>query len=125
MGSWSPHRWDGRNRGMPRVVPRVACWFGIASGAFALVGLGLGTAWTWWRRAGDLVARGTSAYAAGDWSRAADLARRRLKTAPEDIGALRLLARATARLGRDAPANALFARLGAPALQAEDLFLLG
>jgi tetratricopeptide (TPR) repeat protein len=38
---------------------------------------------------------------------------------------LRLLARATARLGRDVAANALFARLGPPALQAEDLYLLG
>ena len=36
-----------------------------------------------------------------------------------------MLARATARLGRDSTANALFARLGSAALQSEDLFLLG
>ena len=48
-----------------------------------------------------------------------------MKGAPDDREALRLLARATARLGRDAPANALFARLGSAALQAEDLYLLG
>jgi predicted CXXCH cytochrome family protein len=73
----------------------------------------------------DPIVRGKSAYAAGDWSRAADLARARLKAAPNDPGALRLLARATARLGRDSTANALFAKLGSAALQSEDLFLLG
>ena len=52
-------------------------------------------------------------------------ARGRLKTAPQDVAALRLLARSTARLGRDGPANALFARLGSPALEPEDLYLLG
>ena len=60
-----------------------------------------------------------------DRSLAADLARLRLKAAPKDVEALRLLARATARLGRDGPANGLFARMGSDALQAEDLFLLG
>ena len=53
------------------------------------------------------------------------VARGRLKRAPDDRQALRLLARATARLGRDGQANALFARLGSSALQPEDLFLLG
>jgi tetratricopeptide (TPR) repeat protein len=81
--------------------------------------------WNKWRRAPDLLARGAAAYSHGHWNEAADLARRRLKAAPQDIEAVRLLARATARLGRDAPANALFARLGSDALQAEDLFLLG
>ncbi len=47
------------------------------------------------------------------------------RKAPHDVEALRLLARSTARLGRDEPANAMFARLGSEALRGEDLFLLG
>ena len=111
---------------MPRVVSRAAYgywWLGIVLGALALAGLGLG--WTSWRRDSDFLEQGASAYAKRDFRRAAELARRRLKGAPEDGEALRLLARATARLGRDIPANALFARLGSSALQAEDLYLLG
>jgi tetratricopeptide (TPR) repeat protein len=73
----------------------------------------------------DLVAHGRAAYATGDWSRAADLARTRLRAAPTDPEALRLLARASARLGRDSSANALFERLGSTALRSEDLYLLG
>src|SRR5262249_38639039 len=76
-------------------------------------------------RTPDLVTRGTSAYVTGDWNRAADLARSRLKAAPTRREALRLLASANARLRRDSAANALFARLGSAALQAEDLYLLG
>jgi tetratricopeptide (TPR) repeat protein len=110
---------------MPRVLPRAASWWVVALGALALTGLGLGAGWTYWRRDADVLPRGASAYARGEFTRAADLARRRLKAAPGEVEALRLLARATARLGRDAPANALFARLGSAALQAEDLYLLG
>jgi tetratricopeptide (TPR) repeat protein len=110
---------------MPRAVLRARFWWVIVLGAFGLTGLGLGAGWTYWRRDADVLARGASAYARGDFTRAADLARRRLKAAPEDVAALRLLARATARLGRDSSANALFARLGSAALQAEDLYLLG
>jgi tetratricopeptide (TPR) repeat protein len=66
-----------------------------------------------------------AAYVAGDWHGAANLARRRLRKASGDIEARRLLARSIARLGRDAEANAMFARLGSDALKAEDLLLLG
>jgi tetratricopeptide (TPR) repeat protein len=108
---------------MPRFAERAVWLSAIALGCLALAGVVWG--WTSWRSSAGLVARGTSAYAQRDFRQAADLARRRLKDAPEDVEALRLLARATARLGRDAPANALFARLGSAALQAEDLYLLG
>jgi tetratricopeptide (TPR) repeat protein len=97
----------------------------VATAALAVTGLALGWGWTSWRPQPDLLAQGTSAYLAGDFRQAADLARSRLKRLPDDTEALRLLARATARLGRDAPANALFARLGNDHLQAEDLYLLG
>jgi Flp pilus assembly protein TadD len=81
--------------------------------------------WTWWQLRPGGLAQGSAAYASGDYQQAADRAKQRLKVSPQDSEALRLLARSTARLGRDAPANALFARLGEKALQAEDLFLLG
>ena len=110
---------------MPRAMSRAAYRAGIASAALALTALGLGWGWMRWRGQPDLPAQAASAYAQRDFRLAADFARNRLKQAPEDKKALRLLARATARLGRDQPANALFARLGTPALQAEDLFLLG
>jgi tetratricopeptide (TPR) repeat protein len=108
---------------MPRFVPRAAFWSGIALGGLALAVTGW--EWTSWRRGPGLLARGSSAYAQGDFRQAADLARRRLKEEAGDTEALRLLARATARLGRDVAANALFARLGTQALKAEDLYLLG
>ncbi|MFI5457799.1 MAG: multiheme c-type cytochrome [Isosphaerales bacterium] len=110
---------------MPRIVPRFGIWLGVACGVLVLALVGVGLRWKGWRPGSDLLTQGAAAYSEGDWSRAADLARLRLKAAPEDAEALRLLARSTARLGRDVPANALFARMGSPALQAEDLFLLG
>jgi tetratricopeptide (TPR) repeat protein len=104
------------------LLSRRSKWY-VALGSLALAGL----AWVWmsWQRAPELVSQGTSLYAQGDYQQGANLARRRLKEAADDKEALRLLARATARLGRDAAANALFARLGSDSLQAEDLFLLG
>jgi tetratricopeptide (TPR) repeat protein len=119
---------DGEGEGdhnMPCIGPRVGIWPAIACGVLVLAAVGAGWSWTRWRRDPDLVARAAAAYAAGDWNLAADIARQRLKGTPQDHDAVRLLARALARLGRDTPANALFARLGAEALHAEDLFLLG
>jgi tetratricopeptide (TPR) repeat protein len=108
---------------MPRIGPRVG--IGLMVIIAMMVIAGLGVARHGWRRGADLMALGSSAYAEGDWSRAAQLARRRLKAVPGDLEALRLLARSTARLGGDGPANAMFARIGPDALQPEDLLLLG
>lgn len=110
---------------MRRSRPRIAWGLGIGLAAILAAGIGWGIARGWPRREGDLVSRARAAYASEDWNGAADLARRRLKADPADVEALRILARATARQGRDAPANALFARMGAIALQAEDYYLLG
>ena len=77
------------------------------------------------RRGGVVADPGPSAYARGRWSEAADVARERLRADPGDPGSVRLLARSTARLGRDASALALFARVPEPDRQAEDLYLLG
>jgi tetratricopeptide (TPR) repeat protein len=72
------------------------------------------------------VERGTAAYERGEWDRAAALAGEGLGRAPRDRGALRLAARAAARLGRDAEARSLYDRLGGPsAMSAEDFYLLG
>jgi tetratricopeptide (TPR) repeat protein len=102
---------------------RKLVWLAALFLVLAVVGLGLRFVKS--RPESDAVIRGNAAYASGDWNRAADLARARVKAAPDDSGALRLLARSTARLGRDSTANALFARLGSAALESEDLFLLG
>jgi tetratricopeptide (TPR) repeat protein len=110
---------------MVRLVPRrLPSRYPLAL-SIVLVAVGLVLAWKWARSNSGLVSRSVSAYKNGDWSGAALLARDRLKTAPKDLEALRMLARATARLGRDGTANALFARLGSMALEPEDLYLLG
>lgn len=78
------------------------------------------------RRSGsDPLAPGISAYERGDWSDALAAARRRLETAKSDPAALRLYARASARLGRDDSAEAIYRRLGTERMEAEDYFLLG
>jgi tetratricopeptide (TPR) repeat protein len=110
---------------MPRPAPRIGIWFAVACALLLSAAVGISFRWARWRRERDLLVQGALAYSRADWSQAADLARRRLKTAPQDLEALRLLARSTARLGRDNQANSLFARLGSDAQEAEDLFLLG
>jgi tetratricopeptide (TPR) repeat protein len=76
-------------------------------------------------RTADFLSRGEAAYRTGEWSAATEQARAVLKTRPADVGALRLLARASARLGKDDTAEALYRRLGTSAMEPEDLFLLG
>ena len=56
---------------------------------------------------------------------AARLAPVGLKAAANDVAALRLLARASVRLGRDSSAKAIYHRLGPEAMLADDLCLLG
>jgi tetratricopeptide (TPR) repeat protein len=90
-----------------------------------LIGLpAAGIVWTASRSKPAWGDRGIEAYRRKEWAEAGELARGWLKSHPDDVEALRLLARSTARLGRDGPANAVFARLGESALQAEDLYLL-
>jgi tetratricopeptide (TPR) repeat protein len=71
------------------------------------------------------LSRASLAYERGAWEEAARFARLGLKEDPDDVAAIRILARSMARMGRDGPANALFARLGEDGLQAEDRYLLG
>jgi tetratricopeptide (TPR) repeat protein len=88
---------------------------------------GIGAALARWMHPGpDPLTEARTAYAKGEWERAADLSRRLLKTKPSDPDLLRLLARALARLNRDETASAIYnGRLGASELQPEDLFLVG
>ena len=68
---------------------------------------------------------GWAAYERGEWETAASLARARLKAKGDDTDALRLLARASVRLGRDESPTTFFHRLGPQAMLADDLCLLG
>ena len=90
-----------------------------------VLAIGAGIAWGWsrWGRKGPVP--GEAAYARGDWQATMVAARARLVSRPDDLDALRLLARATARLGRDDPALTLFGRIGAQQMTAEDYYLAG
>jgi tetratricopeptide (TPR) repeat protein len=68
--------------------------------------------------------QGLDAYKHKDWGLAAERARARLAEAPGDRAAIRLLARASARLQRDGPAEALFHRVESM-WESEDYNLIG
>ena len=77
------------------------------------------------RTVSDPLSEGWAAYERGDWETAASLARAASRLKADDADALRLLARASVRLGRDDSARTLFHRLGRQAMLADDLCLLG
>ena len=94
---------------------------------FWLAALALGSGvllWSWLHHSPPAISRGVAAYSRGDWSQAEMLARERLRIASDDADGLRLLARATARLGRHAAAQGLYAGLDPKLAGAEDYFLL-
>jgi tetratricopeptide (TPR) repeat protein len=103
---------------------------GWALAAVVVIGLaGAGAAAVAWRfgvfsKPGPM-ALGLAAYTRGDWAGASAKAKERLAEEPDDAEAVRLLARAAARLGRDDSAQALFGRLGPAAWAAEDYALIG
>lgn len=92
---------------MPRVGRRGWSLFVVALIVIA-VGVGLYAMWPVPRS--NPVARGVEAYERGDWTEAHTIARERLKEEPNDLEALRLLARSAARLGRDESALAIYGR---------------
>jgi tetratricopeptide (TPR) repeat protein len=79
----------------------------------------------WTHHVEDLQASATASYEQGNWKRAADLSRQSLKPEGDDPKLLRVYARASARLGRDGVAAAVFERIGTAQLEPEDFFLLG
>ena len=97
------------------------------AGACVVVALVLGSlvvGWSWLRPVDPLEAA-RSAYLRRDWNAAEDSARLAVRRSTTDRAALRLLARVSARLGRDGTAQTLFRQLGAADAEAEDFFLLG
>jgi Tfp pilus assembly protein PilF len=100
----------------------------VAIGAALLAVMAGGTGlWSARSRAiSDPALRAAAAYGAGQWDSAAELARQTLAVRKDDPAALRLLARASARLGRDATAMAIYQRrLDEKGLDAEDHLVLG
>jgi predicted negative regulator of RcsB-dependent stress response len=102
-------------------------WLVTALACAVIVG---GSAWcaVWWQKrafAMDPLRQGQSAYKQQDWQRAERYARQRLKQNHNDSQALRLLGRSLYRQGRDEAASAIFRRVGAETMAAEDCLLVG
>jgi tetratricopeptide (TPR) repeat protein len=94
-----------------------------AIGALALLGAGA-LAWAWPRLFAGPRERARAAYERRDWPEAASLAREALKARPGDREAIRLLARASGRLGQDRAAGALYKQLGNEPMGAEDYLII-
>jgi tetratricopeptide (TPR) repeat protein len=97
----------------------------IAAIGAALAGIAGFVVWIVREEAVDPLVLGVRAYGREDWRSAEARARLVLKTNSSDPHALRLLARASARRGRDESAEAIYRRLGTKFMEAEDFFLLG
>jgi tetratricopeptide (TPR) repeat protein len=94
--------------------------------AVVVIAGGVGLWSVGWRHMTDPGSQARRAYRAGQWADAAELARKTLTARQDDAEALRLLARASVRLGRDTAALAIYQRrLDPKALEAEDHLLLG
>ncbi|MFO0890862.1 MAG: tetratricopeptide repeat protein [Isosphaeraceae bacterium] len=98
-------------------------WLAVTAvlGALACVGLAAVRS----RTASDNLGAGLDAYARGDWTAAARVARRRLVGTPGDPAALKLLARSSVKLGLEPSARLLYQQLGSGAMDADDFYLLG
>ena len=95
----------------------------VCAVALLLGGLGFWRFWTT-REPGELEL-GKAAYRKGDWAEASARAISRLLKDRDDPEAVRLLARAYARRGRDASALTFYARVASDQMEAEDLYLKG
>lgn len=80
--------------------------------------------WAWSRLFPSLLEQSRAAYARGDWPQAAALAGQVLRQNPRDRMALRVLARAAGRMGQDAESEALYQRLAAEPMAAEDYLIV-
>ncbi len=111
---------------MPRLGVRKQ-WL-VPALTFAMMLAGAAGGGLWWsksdRRAGPLE-QAQSAYGRRDWPAAERKAREQLRKGHDDPHALRLLGRALYRQARDQAASAIFERLGADSMAAEDYLLVG
>jgi tetratricopeptide (TPR) repeat protein len=98
-------------------------WIGVLA---ALGGVTIASVWMARNLlASDPLKSGWRAYAEGNWEKALELARERLKVTRDDTEALRLLARSSIRLGRDSSGMAVYSQVGPNAMTADDLCVLG
>ncbi|HZW29391.1 MAG TPA: tetratricopeptide repeat protein [Isosphaeraceae bacterium] len=113
---------------MPGVLQAKGRLRGIAIGAALLAAAtcAVGVLTAWLRRSPDPAAQAVHAYDRGGWAVAARLARQALKARPDDLLALKILARSSAQLGQDDSALAVYTRrLDPKAMEAEDHALMG
>jgi len=97
-------------------------------GAGALVVVAGAALAAWWLAPGwrpSPLDRAQAAYDRGDDREARAAAVEILSRSPDDLAALRVMARASARLGNDETVQAIYERLGEASLEAEDFFALG
>jgi tetratricopeptide (TPR) repeat protein len=101
----------------------------VAAGGAVLLAVAALAFAVWWSRPqtqSDPISKAAAAYAAGDWADAVRQAHQALNVRKDDPTGLRLLARGSARLGRDAVALAIYERhADDKLLEAEDYLLLG
>jgi tetratricopeptide (TPR) repeat protein len=81
--------------------------------------------WVWRQSPRDPLHAAVVAYDRGEWDAAYDRARERLKQVPSDPEALRLLARASVRLGRDSSGLSLYDQFDPATMKADDFYLVG
>ncbi len=113
------------NRGGPVTRTRLGSTFKLIAATAALGIMMIAFAWVRSRFADDPTGAASTAYAHGDWRQAEAQARAILKKDPSNLRAVRLLARAVARQGRDDSVDAFYRRLGTATMEPEDYFLLG
>jgi tetratricopeptide (TPR) repeat protein len=99
---------------------------GIGAILVAITACGAGVWATRWYAKSRRDSPAARAYIQGQWSAAAELARRTLAVRKDDRDTLRVLARASARLGLDDAAMAIYQRwFNQTGLETEDLLLVG
>ena len=97
----------------------------LTTGLIVILAVGLPLSWAWPHLFPDQLAKAHMAYDRHDWLTTAAMARDKLREETGNTDALRLLARAYSRMGRDDAAQELFSRLGNHAMEPEDFVLLG
>ncbi len=98
---------------------------GVLAALAALAGIALAATWLAPGFLATPLDRARAAYDRGDHRQARAFAVEILKESPDDPGALRLMARASARLGNDETALSLYSRIGEGGMEAEDFAALG